>query len=546
MVESIRRVATICAITLLASEGLAFGPNTSRQTSTTHFDTLDINSDGCVTRGEYDVYRRVHEPPCVHPHRTPPCQAKTPILAVDERCVTEANVTFREQRFLLQLSAWGEASAGPHSPAADDADTTMNLTEDAAPLDLAALVQMLARALTQEGAAPLHPPAGWTGETRKEGEPLDGGASASRRWLLNSSELPAHSWPPPPVPTLQSQGNATMAIITHPNPSNASAQLAEALLTATVSIVILRVNISLTTEPLPSVDRALSVLGDCGEGRPLCEVNGRDVQPLFSVAAGGALCLEGLALRHGWHGGVNGGGGALWLAAGSTALLRDCLVEANEAVLNGGAVLIGEGSNLTLMRCHVARNHAGGNGGAIHLEAGGRLQLLDSTQLVANVAERAGGGLYAATAVVQINSGSLRRNEAASGGGLYAEAGCRVAIETGSVVEGNSGLQDGGGIALMNQSHLVLSSFSTLEANAAGGDGGGVAVAGRSVLEVLDARVEHNQAGCNGGGAYLEESSAVISSSWITDNVASQLGGGLHNNGGWITLEEAAVRNNSA
>ncbi|KAK3254037.1 hypothetical protein CYMTET_36735 [Cymbomonas tetramitiformis] len=356
--------------------------------------------------------QRVHEPPCVHPHRTPPCQAKTPILAVDERCVTEANVTFREQRFLLQLSAWGEASAGPHSPAADDADTTMNLTEDAAPLDLAALVQMLARALTQEGAAPLHPPAGWTGETRKEGEPLDGGASASRRWLLNSSELPAHSWPPPPVPTLQSQGNATMAIITHPNPSNASAQLAEALLTATVSIVILRVNISLTTEPLPSVDRALSVLGDCGEGRPLCEVNGRDVQPLFSVAAGG-----------------------------STALLRDCLVEANEAVLNGGAVLIGEGSNLTLMRCHVARNHAGGNGGAIHLEAGGRLQLLDSTQLVANVAERAGGGLYAATAVVQINSGSLRRNEAASGGGLYAEAGCRVAIETGSVVEGNSGLQ---------------------------------------------------------------------------------------------------------
>jgi parallel beta-helix repeat protein len=177
----------------------------------------------------------------------------------------------------------------------------------------------------------------------------------------------------------------------------------------------------------------------------------------------------------------------------------------------------------------------------------------------------AGGGIYAITATVTIQSTQIFSNTAGSGGGLALAYNNATLKE--NAITSNFGLAQGGGLFLLGsnlafESNQVIDnrsnraggfylrdSVATLNENIitenSGGSGGGGALAlwGQSEATLTGNIVSDNSAG-DGGGLYLREgSSATLLQNTIYDNSAVR-GGGLHVSKSSITLRANDVIGN--
>ena len=149
-----------------------------------------------------------------------------------------------------------------------------------------------------------------------------------------------------------------------------------------------------------------------GNSAATTHLDGQGRGPLLTVAAGGALTLDGLTLS----GGAGRRGGALVVEAGGQLVARRAALLDNAADWGGGLYLAGGAA--TIEDSRLAGNTAEG-GGAI-FAAAGTLTVVRSD--VADNTAGVGGGLFVGPAAdVTLARATISGNAARFGGGAYVQ-----------------------------------------------------------------------------------------------------------------------------
>lgn len=103
----------------------------------------------------------------------------------------------------------------------------------------------------------------------------------------------------------------------------------------------------------------------------------------------------------------------------------------------------------------------------------------------------------------------------------------------------------GGGISNQEGGSLTLENCEVVE-NHADFDGGGIRLQDDGAVMITDCIVARNTAGVSGGGIRVFDSVSVVTltNSLVTDNVADDRGGGIHNLGGDVTISDTTLSGN--
>ena len=123
---------------------------------------------------------------------------------------------------------------------------------------------------------------------------------------------------------------------------------------------------------------------------------------------------------------------------------------------------------------------------------------------------------------------------------------------TGVNVSGNqsSGNRGGGGIMTEGQLTLdestVSGNFSFITGVSGGGVGGGIAAFGSAAVTVTNSTISENSATNNGGGIYTAGSDVTLVDSAVVDNSSGREGGGVSTQAGDINLTNSTVSGNQS
>ena len=152
------------------------------------------------------------------------------------------------------------------------------------------------------------------------------------------------------------------------------------------------------------------------------------------------------------------------------------------------------------------------NGGA-QVVNGARLEADASSTISDNgtLSEPNGGGIQCTGNNSQVSFyGTMTRNQAISGGGLYVSLGCSATLEGGAVIQGYGSLSifsatNGGGIYVDNGGELYANGGAnrvTIRNHGASGNGGGLYLNGSGFATLLNTLVENNDAAIHGSAIY--------------------------------------------
>jgi hypothetical protein len=241
---------------------------------------------------------------------------------------------------------------------------------------------------------------------------------------------------------------------------------------------------------------------------------GSSVGECTAVTDGGGVAISSVHTPGAYHtlrrldanAALSGNGGGVWVDSA-----RVCLFEAsdNSAALDGGAAYVTSAIGIAWLGTFdiQARNAAGRDGGAVFI-TGPQSSLDAASRLTTNIAVGNGGGIRAtAASVVHLDPGVVisLNNAQGDGGGVHGDALATVAV---SLVGDPAAIGDG------EASHGTCGDATgrvSLDANRAG----------------FDALGNQTNATRDGGGVYLSAASLSGSQVWITNNVASDSGGGV-------------------
>ncbi len=272
------------------------------------------------------------------------------------------------------------------------------------------------------------------------------------------------------------------------------------------------------------------------------------------------LALTGSTIISGNTADLDGGG---IYAKHARVNLNGGTVESNRSGRDGGGVYV-ENGFLQLFQATVKKNQGSENGGGIAMKNcgfdiavsevygneaknGGGVAILGSdpksnshtiheavTTIRDNTAKNNGGGIYAQDAEFQLNGPTIEKNTAnKNGGGIYTKGNSSVTVNRGQISDNqaigtNRSASGGGGIFAENGPTVTLSS-ATLSGNQVTGDfgsGGGVHVDG-GTLTVNNSKILNNATKSSGGGIFVKNSALSVADSEITDNNGGQSGGGI-------------------
>jgi CSLREA domain-containing protein len=234
----------------------------------------------------------------------------------------------------------------------------------------------------------------------------------------------------------------------------------------------------------------------------------------------------------------SGSGGGAFNNAGELYLVRT-VIDGNTSTRAGGGVEALAGYT-AVVRSTLSNNSTGnspGNGGGLHLTGAGEV-LVARTTVTDNAAGAEGGGLWnSADGSMRVIFSDIERNTATGalsdqgGGGLF-NAGGFLQVEDCYVADNTATGAAGSGGGLLNDLGVAEVVRTTFERNTAVRAGGGVeANVGTTSLSevVLHANVTGASPG-NGGGLHLTGAGYVsVDQCTVTENVASNAGGGLWN-----------------
>lgn len=232
----------------------------------------------------------------------------------------------------------------------------------------------------------------------------------------------------------------------------------------------------------------------------------------------GTMTIEGTIISNNTASGAGAdqGGGGIYNLSGMLNISGDTMISGNTA------------------------NGAAGSGGGILNDVGGKVTIED-TEITANIATRAGGGIEdngLETGFVTMNNVTLTLNNAGSspgnGGGLHMTGMGNVTL-TNSIVSGNTATEGGGlwnGTGIMNVSgvHLMANTATGLTV----ADGGGGIFNNGGTLNVSASTLSANTATGllgQGGGIHVKGGTAVVTTTTLSGNTSLTNGGGIYNNG---------------
>ena len=174
---------------------------------------------------------------------------------------------------------------------------------------------------------------------------------------------------------------------------------------------------------------------------------------------------------------------------------------------SGGSIRIGAYANATLYSGTLTGNNVSGDGGAVSVTGGNCSFTMYGGAITGNTATGNGGGISSYDSwnagTVKINGGVISNNRATNGGGIYAASRTHFHLNGGEIIN-----------------------------NTATGDGGGVYCSG--LYSNADGRCEFNGSTISGntaqrgGGAYVRVCFIGYRNCRITDNTATEAGGGLY------------------
>jgi predicted outer membrane repeat protein len=179
------------------------------------------------------------------------------------------------------------------------------------------------------------------------------------------------------------------------------------------------------------------------------------------------------------------------------------------------------------------------------------VNLLVGSSVSGNTAGNRAGGLFVQESTLVVSNSKINNNVAATGngGGMYALSFSTVHLQDIASVSGNTVAKGYGGGLHVQQSTLVVSSSKINNNVAVTGDGGGVHAHFFSTVHLRDnASVSGNTAVNHGGGLYVRQSTLTSSKSAIDDNTAGADGGGVRaQTSSTVTLGDgASVSRNTA
>ena len=286
------------------------------------------------------------------------------------------------------------------------------------------------------------------------------------------------------------------------------------------------------------IPHSLSLTSESGSSATTIDAGGAGAAVQVT---GGTVTLSGFTLTGGTGATVDGDtyGGGLSALDADEVIVQDCVVSGNTATYgggiaahvltvdggtvsgntatNGGGVWLGEGQ---LADATISANEAA-QGGGLEVDAAGSVEL-DTVAFSSNVVTGKGAGVYVGEGSSLTSSSSTWDGNSSGGGG----AGLYVATD-GAVTLGDDTFDnnraDGKGGAVNAYYAVVVADGTTFLGNL--GDWGGAAFLYGAELTGSSLHIQYNEADLGGGLYVYVGSTATLTSSTITGQVASAGGG---------------------
>jgi hypothetical protein len=253
-------------------------------------------------------------------------------------------------------------------------------------------------------------------------------------------------------------------------------------------------------------------------------VDGNHLHRVFDINPGNVtapakftVLLQGFTVQNGdaRGDGAAGSGGGIRDRGNVSLTLTDMTVANNRATADGGGIVVENVVStpwtLTVNTSTISNNHAGDAGGGIDTDGSGKTLINPGTVITGNTAVNQGAGIWLdavqagdtfQTSALTVNGAFISNNKALSAEGLGGGIGNdgTLALTT-STVSDNSATSDGGGIYNANTLTLTDCTISGNSAIGIAGIGGfGGGIDNFGTLTLTNCTLSGNSAGYGGGG----------------------------------------------
>jgi hypothetical protein len=228
-------------------------------------------------------------------------------------------------------------------------------------------------------------------------------------------------------------------------------------------------------------------------------------------------------------------GGGIRDQGNASLTLTSMVVTDNSATADGGGIAMENAAStpwtLTLNHSTISNNRAGDAGGGVETDGSGKIFSNAGTVITGNTSVNQGAGIW----LDAIQNGTVQE-------------GANLTV-TGTLISSNTAIAAmnvGGGIGNAGNGTVTVAN-STVANNSSGGVGGGFGDENaQGTLVVLNSTFVNNSATGNGGGIQASGPSTTINSSTITGNITQGHGGGVSVQSAAFTLNNTIVAGNFA
>jgi hypothetical protein len=268
------------------------------------------------------------------------------------------------------------------------------------------------------------------------------------------------------------------------------------------------------------------------------DINPNGGPAAFTVTMQGFTITGGVAADAANPDGLAASGGGIRDQGTASLTLTNMVVTGNNATADGAGVVMGNTANstwtLTVNNSVISNNHTGDAGGGIDTDGTGTVVINPGTVVTGNTDLNQGAGIYI-DALPDQNGNLLSANMTMTG---------TVVSNNVALVAGVTG--SGGGISNAGNGAMTIAS-STVSGNVSGGNGGGFSDENNvGTLAVSNSLFLNNTALGDGAGIQEGGPSTTITSTEIDGNASGGNGAGLFANGTTVTIQASTLANNTS